>query len=77
MGESFENFRGIVASMRIADAIEIVSRQTLCATLLALLSDPARAAALGEAGQRVFLAEAGATERTVDALLPLLQRGQP
>lgn len=77
MGESFENFRGIVASMRIADAIEIVSRQTLCSTLLALLSDPARAAALGEAGQRVFLAEAGATERTVDALLPLLQRGQP
>ena len=77
MGESFENFRGIIASMRIADAIEIVSHQTLCSTLLALLTDPPRAAALGEAGQRVFLSEAGATERTVDALLPLLQRSKP
>jgi len=73
MGESFENFRGIIAAMRIADGIEIVARDGLCAALLEMLTSPQRAVRLGEAGQRVFLSEAGATERTVDALLPLLQ----
>jgi len=74
MGESYENFRGIVAAMREANAIEIVARKELCATLANLLSDAQHAAALGEAGQRVFLAESGATARTVGALLPLLRR---
>ncbi|HXB62852.1 MAG TPA: 3-deoxy-D-manno-octulosonic acid transferase [Acidobacteriaceae bacterium] len=74
MGESYENFRGIVSAMRDAGGIEIVSRTTLCAMLTALLTDTQRAAALGEAAQRVFLAESGATERTVAALMPLLRR---
>jgi len=72
MGESYENFRGIVAAMRKAHAIEIVPRKELCTTLTGLLMDSQRAAALGEAGQRVFLSESGATARTVAALLPLL-----
>jgi len=74
MGESYENFRGIVSAMRDAGAMEIVSRDTLCATLTTLLTDTQRAASLGAAGQRVFLAESGATARTVAALLPLLRR---
>ena len=73
MGESYENFRGIVAAMREANAIEIVACKELCVTLANLLSDAQCAAALGEAGQRVFLAESGATARTVAALLPLLR----
>ncbi len=72
MGESYENFRGIVSAMRNADAIEIVSRAALCATLADLLTNSQHAAALGRAGQSVFLAESGATARTVAALLPLL-----
>ncbi len=74
MGESYENFRGIVSAMRDAGGIEIVSRAALCSTLTALLTDTQRAAASGKAGQRVFLAESGATARTVAALLPLLRR---
>lgn len=74
MGDSYENFRGIVSAMRDAGAIEIVSRAALCATLAGLLTDPQRAVALGRAGQAVFLAESGATARTVAVLLPLLRR---
>jgi 3-deoxy-D-manno-octulosonic-acid transferase len=74
MGESYENFRGIVSAMQDAGAIEITSRDALCATLTALLTDAQRAASLGTAGRRVFLAESGATARTVAALLPLLRR---
>jgi len=74
MGESYENFRGIVAAMRKVHGIEIVVRKELCTALTGLLTNPQRAIALGEAGQRVFLAESGATARTVAALLPLLRR---
>ncbi len=73
MGESYENFRGIVAAMHAAGGIEIVSRAALCATLTALLMDAQRASATGRAAQRVFLAESGATARTVTALLPLIR----
>jgi 3-deoxy-D-manno-octulosonic-acid transferase len=74
MGESYENFRGIVSAMRDAGAMEVVSRAALCATLKALLTDAQYAATLGAAGKRVFLAESGATARTVAALLPLSRR---
>jgi 3-deoxy-D-manno-octulosonic-acid transferase len=74
MGESYENFRGIITAMHNAGAIEIVSRAALCATLTALLTNLQRAGALGRAGQSVFLAESGATARTVAALLPFLRR---
>jgi len=73
MGESYENFRGIVAVLREAGGIEIVSRSGLCATLTALLTNAPRAASHGAAAQRVFLAESGATARTVAALLPLIR----
>jgi 3-deoxy-D-manno-octulosonic-acid transferase len=72
MGESYENFRSIVSSMLAANAIALVSRATLCSTLLQLLTDDAAATALGSAAQRVYQAESGATARTLAALLPLL-----
>jgi 3-deoxy-D-manno-octulosonic-acid transferase len=74
IGESYENFRGIVAAMRAAGGIEIVSREELCSTLRTLLTDAPRAQAIGEAGKKIFHAESGATARTVAALLPLLRR---
>jgi len=76
MGDSFENFRDIIRAMLASQAIIVTPRKHLCANLTALLSDSSRAAALGLAAQRVYLAEAGATARTVAALLPMLaQKG--
>jgi 3-deoxy-D-manno-octulosonic-acid transferase len=73
MGTSFENFRGVVESMRKADAIRIVTAETLAATLIALLCDREDAMALGERGLAAFATQSGATKRTVEALMELLQ----
>jgi 3-deoxy-D-manno-octulosonic-acid transferase len=73
MGPSFENFREVVESMREMDAIRIVAPETLAESLTAMLRDSEEARALGERGRAAFEAQAGATERTVNALMALLQ----
>jgi 3-deoxy-D-manno-octulosonic-acid transferase len=73
MGPSFENFREVVKSMREMDAIRIVAPETLAESLTAMLRDSEEARALGERGRAAFEAQAGATERTVNALMALLQ----
>jgi 3-deoxy-D-manno-octulosonic-acid transferase len=73
MGSSFENFRDVVEGMRADDAIRIVSPEMLAETLIAMLRDTDDARALGERGRAVFEAQAGATARTVQALISLLQ----
>lgn len=72
MGESYENFRGIVDAMREADAIRIVPREKLSEELVRLLNDEQAARALGERARTVARAQAGALERTVAALNGLL-----
>jgi 3-deoxy-D-manno-octulosonic-acid transferase len=72
-GPSFENFRGVVETMRAAEAIRIVPPERLANTLIALLQDSDAAKALGERGRAAFQAQAGATARTVHALVGLLQ----
>jgi 3-deoxy-D-manno-octulosonic-acid transferase len=73
MGTSFENFRGVVEAMREADAIRIVTPETLDATLIALLHDKEDAKVLGERGRAAFEAQSGATKHTVEALMAVLQ----
>jgi 3-deoxy-D-manno-octulosonic-acid transferase len=73
MGPSFENFRDVVEGMRAGDAIRIVAPEMLAESLIAMLRDSDGARVLGARGRAVFEAQAGATERTVDALLSLLQ----
>jgi 3-deoxy-D-manno-octulosonic-acid transferase len=73
MGPSFENFRGVVEPMRKADAIRIVTPETLAATLIALMGEEDEARALGERGRAAFAAQSGGTKRTVQALIALLQ----
>ena len=73
MGPSYENFREVVERMRGGDAIRIVPRERLEATLVALLRDPGGAQALGERGRDVFEQQSGATGRTVEALRTLLK----
>jgi 3-deoxy-D-manno-octulosonic-acid transferase len=74
MGPSYENFRDVVEGMRDGDAIRIVSPEMLAETLIAMLRDTDDARALGERGRAVFEAQAGATARTVQALMALLQK---
>jgi 3-deoxy-D-manno-octulosonic-acid transferase len=73
MGPSFENFRDVVEGMRAGDAIRIVSPDMLAETLIVMLRDADGARVLGERGRAVFEAQAGATARTIEALVSLLQ----
>lgn len=74
MGLSYENFREVMERMREQDGILIIqSPQELGAALIDLLTNREKAAAIGEAGRRVFDAQAGATARTVQAMLALLE----
>jgi 3-deoxy-D-manno-octulosonic-acid transferase len=73
IGDSFENFRDIVAKMRDADAIRIVHDELELEDVFRYLfehRDEARA--LGARGRSVFEQEQGATTRTVDAILHLI-----
>lgn len=72
MGPSFENFREIVEAMKAADAIRVVEPAMLGETLVTMLDMSGEARAMGERGRRVFEAEAGATARTMEALMELL-----
>jgi 3-deoxy-D-manno-octulosonic-acid transferase len=74
MGRSSENFREIVEAMRSAGAIRIVESTGLAEAMIDLLTDEEKAREMGERGRQVFAAQAGATARTVDGLLGLLNR---
>jgi 3-deoxy-D-manno-octulosonic-acid transferase len=70
MGPSYQNFRAIVESLILRDAVFIVEPGSLGATLSYILSGGA-----GEAGTRarqVFEEQSGATARTVVALRKIL-----
>ena len=70
MGPSYENFREIVEAMRAAKAIRIATADELASALICSLADDV---AMGERGRACFEAQSGATQRTVDALLPLIE----
>jgi 3-deoxy-D-manno-octulosonic-acid transferase len=73
MGPSFQNFRNIVQTMLDANALRIVSAMDVGAELTMLLQSAEDATALGERGRAVFEAQAGATARTVQLLMSLLE----
>ncbi len=74
IGPSYENFREVVERMRDANGILILeSPGELEPALVGLMTNRERAAAIGERGRKVFEAQAGATARTVQALMALLQ----
>jgi len=73
MGQSFENFREIVDAMLVHEAIRVVTAEALAAALVAMLRYQDDARALGERGRAFFEAQAGATARTVQALMKLMQ----
>ncbi len=74
MGSSFENFREMVTEMQSIRGIQIVSSGAeLADSLLHLLRNRVEADALGQRGVQVFERRRGATRRTVEALLAMVQ----
>ncbi|MFP5229057.1 MAG: 3-deoxy-D-manno-octulosonic acid transferase [Acidobacteriota bacterium] len=77
MGPSYENFRGIVEKLREHHAIRIVQPGEVRAALAELLSGTAAAIAMGARSREVFESESGATGRSVQALLELIEASEP
>lgn len=71
MGGSYQNFRGMVDAMQRDNAIRMVTRESLCGALDELMTRGDDG--LGERGRLFAASMLGATERTVMALLSLMQ----
>jgi 3-deoxy-D-manno-octulosonic-acid transferase len=74
MGTHYANFRAIVEDLMSHDAMRIASSGELSQTLLGLLAGPEEARATGARARQVFEQQAGATERSVQAVRELLPR---
>jgi len=77
VGPHTENFRDIIEAFRKADALQVVTAQSLTATVLQLLENDNERKALGCRAAEVMRWQRGATERTVSALLELLAESAP
>jgi 3-deoxy-D-manno-octulosonic-acid transferase len=77
VGPSTENFRDIVDAFRRADALRVVTQESLTATVLALLGNDQERKALGERAFEVMRSQLGATDLTINALLRLLAEREP
>jgi 3-deoxy-D-manno-octulosonic-acid transferase len=75
MGPHYENFRDAVELLRGADALRVIERSDVSATIASLLNDSTMAAAMGTRGKTAFEERAGATQRAVDAIVHLLAEG--
>ena len=77
VGPHTENFRDIIEIFRRAEALRVVTPQTLAPTALQLLEDHGDRAALGRRALQVLRSQQGATDKTVGAILRLLTRDMP
>jgi 3-deoxy-D-manno-octulosonic-acid transferase len=66
------NFREIVNIFEQGDAVRVVTAETLTPHLLELLNNPGQCKLLGSRAKDLFARHAGATQRTLEALRPLL-----
>ena len=72
VGPYTQNFREVIEVFRKADALCLVTPQSMTATVLRLLENDNEREALGRRAAEVMRLQLGATERTVSALLELL-----
>ena len=72
VGPNTENFRDIIDVFRQADALRVVTPQSLTSTVLQLLANHEEREALADRAAQIMCSQLGATERTVNALLALL-----
>jgi 3-deoxy-D-manno-octulosonic-acid transferase len=72
MGSHYANFRAITDDLRTHNAVYIVTKDNLATTLIELLRNQTAAAEMGVRARQVFVSQAGATGRCVDALREVL-----
>jgi 3-deoxy-D-manno-octulosonic-acid transferase len=72
IGPHYANFRAITEDLLAHKALRIAPREELAATLIGLLADSAAAKSIGNRARQVFERQAGATDRSVEALKLLL-----
>jgi 3-deoxy-D-manno-octulosonic-acid transferase len=72
MGPHCFNFRAITEDLLAHQALCICAKEDLAVALIALLEDSAASYAMGERARQVFSSQAGATDRTVEAIKELL-----
>lgn len=70
------NFREIISIFEKGDAIRIANAHDLAGSLLGLLGDTEDRRRVGQRGKALFEQYAGATQRTLQALRPLLAPGK-
>ncbi|HEX4064773.1 MAG TPA: 3-deoxy-D-manno-octulosonic acid transferase [Acidobacteriaceae bacterium] len=73
MGPHYENFRGIVETLRAQEGIWIVQADDLKDALVEALRGSAAAQGMGARAREVFEREAGATARTLAELLTIVE----
>lgn len=73
-GPSYTNFRAMVEAMIAAQAIQIVTLDSLCSSIRNALTHPD--IEMGERGKRFYESQAGATQRTVDQITAILREGR-
>ena len=73
MGPNYANFRAITDDLRAHQAICIAASGELKAALRDLLTNPGQARAMGQRAKDVFIQQAGATGRCVEAIRDLLR----
>ncbi len=72
VGPHTDNFRDIVSVFQRADALRVVTPDSLTSTVLELLQNDNERASLGQRAREVMTQQQGATERTITALLQFL-----
>jgi 3-deoxy-D-manno-octulosonic-acid transferase len=77
VGTSYQNFRDIVALFEQNQAVRIVGAAELPLVFMELVDSPAQRRALGQRALATLRQQMGSTERTVHALLELMENGQP
>jgi 3-deoxy-D-manno-octulosonic-acid transferase len=73
IGPHYENFREMVNLFRWKDAVRVVGPAELPLCMVDLLSNEGERVALGQRGLETLRAQTGATERTLEALMSLLE----
>jgi 3-deoxy-D-manno-octulosonic-acid transferase len=74
IGPHYENFRDMVNLFRAADAVRVVGPAELPLAFVDLVSNPAECQALGRRAVETLRSQAGATQKTLQALGDLLNQ---